>query len=121
MKAADTGNAKSPTIRSSTHELKRCPLCSSATADRCTIVLQVESVQLASESAQKQLEAELAAAKRDAAQAAAAHKSTAASRQSELDWQIAEASRASLSSWLRLLPRAVRVVKACVHVAHASL
>ena len=66
-------------------------------------VLQVESVQLASESAQKQLEAELAAAKRDAAQAAAAHKSTAASRQSELDWQKAEASRACLSSWLLLL------------------
>ena len=49
-------------------------------------------MQLASESAQKQLEAELAAASRDAAQAAAAHKSTAASRQSELDWQKAEAS-----------------------------
>ena len=75
------------------HELKWCPVCKSATANRCTVVLQVESVQLASESAQKQLEAELAAAKRDAAQAAAAHKSTAASRQSELDWQKAEASR----------------------------
>ena len=74
-------------------------------------------MQLASESAQKQLEAGLAAAKRDAAQAAAAHKSTAASRQSELDWQKAEASRACLSSWL---PRLVLFVKACLHVAHVS-
>ena len=52
--------------------------------------VQVESVQLAAESTTKQLEAELAALKRDAAQAAAAHKSAAPSWQSDLDWQSAE-------------------------------
>ena len=51
---------------------------------------QVESVQLASESAHKQLELELANAKHNAAQAAAAHKSAAASWQGELDWQKSE-------------------------------
>ncbi|DBA96427.1 TPA: Nucleolar protein 58, variant 2 [Trebouxia sp. C0004] len=54
---------------------------------------QVESVQLASESAHKQLELELANAKHNAAQAAAAHKSSAASWQGELDWQKSEVSR----------------------------
>ncbi|KAA6428312.1 MAG: hypothetical protein FRX49_01908, partial [Trebouxia sp. A1-2] len=54
---------------------------------------QVESVQLASESAHKQLELELANAKHNAAQAAAAHKSAAASWQGELDWQKSEVSR----------------------------
>ncbi|KAK9803631.1 hypothetical protein WJX72_007017 [[Myrmecia] bisecta] len=54
---------------------------------------QVESVQLASESATKALEAELANAKRETAQAAAAHKSAAASWQGELDYHKGEASR----------------------------
>ncbi len=53
-------------------------------------IAQVESVQLASESAHKQLELELANAKHNAAQAAAAHKSAAASWQGELDWQKSE-------------------------------
>ena len=57
-----------------------------------TSVIQVESVQLASESAHKQLELELANAKHNAAQAAAAHKSAAASWQGELDWQKSEVS-----------------------------
>ena len=52
--------------------------------------MQVESVQLASESAHKQQELELAHAKHTAAQAAAAHKSAAASWQGELDWQKSE-------------------------------
>lgn len=54
------------------------------------VYLQVESVQLASESAQRQAELELANAKHNAAQAAAAHKSAAASWQGELDWQKSE-------------------------------
>ncbi|KAL3132444.1 Nucleolar protein 58 [Trebouxia sp. C0010 RCD-2024] len=54
---------------------------------------QVESVQLSRESAHKQLELELANAKHNAAQAAAAHKSAAASWQGELDWQKSEVSR----------------------------
>ena len=53
-------------------------------------MLQVESVQLSRESAHKQLELELANAKHNAAQAAAAHKSAAASWQGELDWQKSE-------------------------------
>lgn len=52
--------------------------------------LQVESVQLSRESAHKQLELDLANAKHNAAQAAAAHKSAAASWQGELDWQKSE-------------------------------
>lgn len=55
-------------------------------------MLQVESVQLSCESAHKQLELELANAKHNAAQAAAAHKSAAASWQGELDWQKSEVS-----------------------------
>ena len=47
-------------------------------------------MQLASESAHKQLELELANAKHNAAQAAATHKSAAASWQGELDWQKSE-------------------------------
>lgn len=60
--------------------------------DPCKLLCtaQVESVQLASESAHKQLELELANAKHNAAQAAAAHKSAAASWQGELDWQKSE-------------------------------
>lgn len=54
------------------------------------IMLQVESVQLSCESAHKQLELELANAKHNAAQAAAAHKSAAASWQGELDWHKSE-------------------------------
>lgn len=64
---------------------------------------QVESVQLASDSAQKQLELELANAKHNAAQAAAAHKSAAASWQGELDWQKSEVchhTHALRSTWL---------------------
>ena len=57
---------------------------------KCLCIAQVESVQLASESAHKQLELELANAKHNAAQAAAAHKSAAASWQGELDWQKSE-------------------------------
>ena len=53
-------------------------------------LLQIESVKLAAESSTRQLEAELAHARRDAAQAAAAHKAAAASWQSELDYQKAE-------------------------------
>ena len=59
--------------------------------ETCTFsMLQVESVQLSRESAHKQLELELANAKHNAAQAAAAHKSAAASWQGELDWQKSE-------------------------------
>ena len=57
-------------------------------------ILQVESVQLASESSQKQMEVEVANAKHNAAQAAAAHKSAAASWQGEMDWQKSEVSHA---------------------------
>ena len=62
--------------------------CQIHAAFLCTA--QVESVQLASESAHKQVEVELANAKHNAAQAAAAHKSAAASWQGELDWQKSE-------------------------------
>ena len=61
-----------------------------ATFRKSLCTAQVESVQLASESAHKQLELELANAKHNAAQAAAAHKSAAASWQGELDWQKSE-------------------------------
>ena len=63
-------------------------------------VLQVESVQLSRESAHKQLELELANAKHNAAQAAAAHKSAAASWQGELDWQKSEVPRTTQSHGL---------------------
>ena len=58
--------------------------------DVAYVLWQVESVQLASESAQRQAELEVANAKHNAAQAAAAHKSAAASWQGELDWQKSE-------------------------------
>jgi hypothetical protein len=70
-----------------------------------SVCAQVESVQLASESAHKQLELELANAKHNVAQAAAAHKSAAASWQGELDWQKSEVMpmRISLSHSLERL------------------
>lgn len=51
---------------------------------------QVEAVKLAAESRTLAMEAELAAARRDAAQASSALKSATASWHSELDWQKAE-------------------------------
>lgn len=56
---------------------------------------QVEAVKLAAESRTAAIEAELAHAKRDAAQASSALKSAAASWQSELDWQKAEVRTAA--------------------------
>ena len=56
--------------------------------------MQVRAIQLANESASKQMEAELANAKRDAAQAAAAHKQAKASWHIELDLQRAEVTLA---------------------------
>lgn len=56
---------------------------------------QVEAVKLSAESRTAAMEAELAAAKRDAAQASSALKSAAASWQSELDWQKAEVCAAA--------------------------
>lgn len=68
--------------------------------------VQIEGVKLAGESSNKQLEAELANLKRDAAQAAAAHKQAMASWHIELDLQKAEVSCSLLlalsSSLLRL-------------------
>ena len=54
------------------------------------LTLQVEAVQLASKSSTKQMEAELASLKRDAAQAAAAHKQAIASWHSRVDQSEAE-------------------------------
>ena len=59
-------------------------------ADTTFNCLQIEAVKLATESATKQMEAELANCKRDAAQAAAAHKAAMASWHVELDLQKAE-------------------------------
>jgi hypothetical protein len=51
---------------------------------------QVEAIKLSNQSTTKQLEAELASAKRDAAQAAASHKAAAAAWHSDLDGVKAE-------------------------------
>ena len=61
-------------------------------------------MQLASESAQRQAELEVANAKHNAAQAAAAHKSAAASWQGELDWQKSEVCPPAACVHLCILP-----------------
>lgn len=71
-------------------------------------------MQLASESAHKQLELDLANAKHNAAQAAAAHKSAAASWQGELDWQKSEVLPSCLHPSLSLLyPKPLLLQLAC--------
>ena len=57
-----------------------------------TLMVQIEAVKLAADSKRKHLEAELANAKRDAAQAATAHKTAAAVWHGDLDFQKAEVS-----------------------------
>ncbi len=69
----------------------------------CSFPGQVHASCLASESSSRAVQAELALAKRDAAQAASALKSAMATWHAELEWQKAEVRLGSLSDLIKTL------------------